>query len=74
MAIHLGVHNHPIVDGKCRESLEETRKLIINKVDRTPNTKMFVISLSASKTFLTKHMFDDCSDGKVELLKGEQLE
>jgi hypothetical protein len=74
MAIHLGVHNHLIADGKCKESLEETRKLIVEKVDRTTNTKMFVISLRASKTFLVKHMFDDCSDDKVELLKGEQLE
>jgi hypothetical protein len=71
MAIHLGVHNHLIADGKCKESLEEIRKLIVEKVDRTTNTKMFVISLRANKTFLVKHVFDDCSDGKVELLKGE---
>jgi hypothetical protein len=34
---------------------------------------MFVISLSVSKTLLAGHLLDDYSDGKVELLKGEQL-
>ncbi len=26
--IHLGVHNHPIADGKCRKLVDETRRLI----------------------------------------------
>jgi hypothetical protein len=30
--IHLGVHNHPIGDGKCMESLEETKRLIAKEV------------------------------------------
>ncbi len=63
--IHLGVHNHPIVDGKCKESLEETKRLIIKEVNCTPNVKMYVISLSANKTFFAKHLLDDYSDGKV---------
>jgi hypothetical protein len=39
-----------------------------------PNVKMSTISLSASKTLLAKHLLDDCSNAKVELFKGEQLE
>ncbi len=39
-----------------------------------PNVKMFAISLSASKTFLARHMLDDYSDGKMEFFKGEQME
>jgi hypothetical protein len=35
---------------------------------------MFAISLSASKTFLARHLLDDCNDGKMELMKGEQFE
>ncbi len=35
---------------------------------------MSTISLSASKTLLAKHLLDDCSNAKVELFKGEQLE
>jgi hypothetical protein len=59
-----------MVDGKCREFLEESRRLIIEEVVCKPNAKMFVISLSARKT-LARQVLDDCSDGKVELFKGE---
>ncbi len=74
MAIHLKVHNHLVMDGKCMECSEETRRLIVGEVVRMPNVKMFVISPSASKTFLVKHLLDGCSDGEMELFKGEQLE
>jgi hypothetical protein len=69
--IHLGVHNHFIADGKCQELVEETRMLIVEEVDCTPNAKIFSISLSASKTFLVSYLLDDSSDGIMELLKGE---
>ncbi len=72
--IHLGVHNHLIADGKCRELLKETRRFIAEAVNCTPDVKMFAISLGAIKTFLARYLLDDCSDGKVELFKGEQLE
>ncbi len=74
MAIHLGVHNHLIMDGECQKFVEETKRLIIEEVDSTPNAKIFSISLSASKTFLASYLLDDSSDGIVELFKGEQLE
>jgi hypothetical protein len=35
VAIHLGVHNHPITDGKCWELIEESRRLNAEEVDRT---------------------------------------
>ncbi len=72
--IHFGVHNLLVANGKCKESLKETRRLIVKEDIHTPNAKMSVISLSASKTFFVKHMFDDYSDGEVEFFKGEQLE
>jgi hypothetical protein len=53
------------------EFLEETGRLIAEEVVRTLNAKMSMISLSASKTFLVKHLLNDCSDGKMELFKGE---
>ncbi len=71
VTIHLGVHNHLIVDEKCRKSIKETRRLIAKKVDRTPNAKISSISFSASKTFLVSYLLDDFSDYIVELLKGE---
>jgi hypothetical protein len=60
-----------VYNGKCRESLKETRRLIVEEVDHTPNAKISVIFSSASKTFLVKHMFNECNNGEVELLKGE---
>ncbi len=72
--IHLRVHNHLVANGKCGEFLEETRRLIVEEVDYTPNAKMFTISLSASKTFWARNLLDDYSNGKVGLLKVEQLE
>jgi len=72
--IHLGVHNHFVAYGKCWEFVKETRRLIAEEVDRTPNVKISSISLSANKTFLASYLFDDFRDGIMELLKGEQLE
>jgi hypothetical protein len=69
--IHLGVHNHLITNGKCQESIEETRRMIVEEVDRTLDVKIFLISLSASKTFLVSYLLDDSTDGTMELLKGE---
>ncbi len=48
--------------------------MIIKEVNHTPNVKMPTISLSVSKNFLARHLFDDCSDGKVEFFKGGQME
>jgi hypothetical protein len=33
--IYLRVHKHPTVDGKCMESMDETRRLIVEEVDCT---------------------------------------
>jgi hypothetical protein len=53
--------------------MNETRRLIIEEVDLTPNAKIFAILLCVSKTFLATHLFNENGDGLVELLKGEQL-
>ncbi len=52
MIIHLGVHNHFGADGKCKESLEETRRLIAEEVVCMLDVKMFAISMTVSKTWL----------------------
>ncbi len=41
--IHFRVHNHLVVDGKCRESMGEIKRLIVEEVDRMPDAKMFAI-------------------------------
>jgi hypothetical protein len=68
--IHLGVHNHLIVNGKCWESVEEIRRLIAKEVDHMHDAKIFVITLNANKT-LVNYLLHNSSDGIVELLKGE---
>jgi hypothetical protein len=72
--IHLGVHNHPVMDGKCWELIKETKRLIVEEVDCTPNVKISLISFNANKTFLASYLLDDSSNGTMELFKGEQLE
>jgi hypothetical protein len=72
--IHLGVHNHLVANGKCRKSIKETKRLIVEEVDRTLDAKIFTISFNANKTFLVNYLLNDSSDGIVELLKGEELE
>ncbi len=73
MVIHLGVHQHPMANGTCREFVDETIRLIAKEVNHTPNVKIYVISLGVSKTLAT-HLLDDSGNGIVELLNGEQLE
>jgi hypothetical protein len=48
VGIQLGIHNHHVADGKCRESIKETRRLIVEEVDHTLDAKIFSISLNAS--------------------------
>jgi hypothetical protein len=63
-----------MANNKCREYVDKTKRLITKEVDYTPNAKIYVISLSVSKTLLGTHMFDDSGDGHVELLNDKQLE
>jgi hypothetical protein len=69
--IHFGFHKCPMVDGKCREFVDETKSLIIEEVDRIPSAKIFMISLNANKTFVVKHLLDDNGNGTMEFLHGE---
>ncbi len=69
--IHLGVYNHPIADGKCWESIKETKSLIVKEVDRMLNAKISSISLIVNKFFLANYLFHDSSNGIVEFFKGE---
>jgi hypothetical protein len=69
--IHFRVHKHFVANGKCKESMDETRRLIAKEVDHMLDMKILTISLSASKTFLVRHVLDDNGDGMVELLDDE---
>ncbi len=72
--IHLGVHKHPMADGKCREFVDETRRLIVKEVNHMLDAKGFAIFFGVSKTFLAMHLLDDSGNGTMELLNDEHLE
>ncbi len=65
MTIHLGVHNHPIVDGKCPVFIKETRRLITEEVDHTPDAKISSISFNARNSFFVSYLLDDSKDGTL---------
>jgi hypothetical protein len=71
VAIHFGVHKHPMVDGKCREFVDKTIRLIAKEVDHTLDAKISTILLSVSNTFLAMHLLDDNGHGTLELLNNE---
>ncbi len=71
--IHLGLHFHSIVDYGCKKVVDESKKLIEEEVNRTPIAKIFAISLSASKSFLAKHLFNVNGDNNCKVFKGHQL-
>jgi hypothetical protein len=58
-----------VADGKCREYVDETIRLIVKEVDHTHDAKISMILLGDNKTFLSLHLFYDNGDGIVELLK-----
>ena len=38
--MHLGVHNHPVAQGKCRETVDIMKKLVREEVQRSPLGKV----------------------------------
>ena len=54
--IHLGMHNHPISNGICQETLDTISSLIAQEVSKTPIAKNSTIIMVASKEFLDKYL------------------
>ncbi len=71
--IHLGLYLHSIIDDRCRNIVDERKKLIEEEVNQTPIAKIFAISLNTSKSFLAKHLFNDSDDNNYKVFKGHQL-
>jgi len=42
LAIHFGVHKHPMVDGKCKEFVDKIKRLITEEVDCMPNMRKYL--------------------------------
>jgi hypothetical protein len=71
--IHLGMHNHPVFDGICRETLDSISSLIAQEVSKTPTAKNSAIAMAASKEFLDKY-FIHTGPGPKKMLRGQELE
>jgi hypothetical protein len=67
-AICLGMHEHLVAKGMCREALEEIKVLVEGQVSCTPNAKIFAITLNASRAFLARHLFNENGEGPLEIL------
>jgi hypothetical protein len=50
------MHNHPIYDGICRETLDTIFGLIVEEVSKTPTAKTSTIAMAANKEFLDKYL------------------
>ena len=56
--IHLGVHEHPVSNGTCRESLDMAYQCVANEVMKTPTAKNSAIVMAASKKFLADYLLN----------------
>jgi hypothetical protein len=70
--IHLGMHNHPVSDGICRETLDTISGLIAQEVSKTPIAKNSAITMATSKEFLDKYLIHS-SPGPKKMLRGQEL-
>jgi hypothetical protein len=71
--IHLEMHNHPVSDGICRETLDTISGLIAQEVSKTPTAKNSAIAMAASKEFLDKYLIHS-GPGPKKMLRGQELE
>jgi hypothetical protein len=72
--IHLGIHAHAIANNKCKESFKEMKNMVVEEVCCMPISTTLAITLSTSKTFLSRHLFNEDGEGPVEVLKGQKLD
>ncbi len=71
--IHLGVHDHPVMEGHLKKVFDQVKFMIEEEVSRTLGATALAITLVANKTFLSKHLLNKDGKGPVEVLKGNKL-
>ena len=72
--IHLGVHDHPIANDTCHESLDMSYQCVVNEVLKTPITKSSAIIMAASKQFLANYLLKSPASGESHHLVGSSLD
>jgi hypothetical protein len=65
--IHLGNHDHLVVDGVDKDTLQEITILVQGKQSCTPNIKNYVIALTTKKTFLVRQLFNEDGDAPITM-------
>ena len=50
--IHLGIHDHPVSNGICHESLDIAYKCVVQEVMKSPTTTI----MTTNKKFLTNYI------------------
>jgi hypothetical protein len=73
VAIHLRTHDHLIVEGKCRNVVEQVKFLVQDKVFHNLSITLSIISLVTNIFFLFKHSFNEDGDELVEPFNGDKL-
>jgi len=73
VTIHLGLHEHPMVEGCSKKVFEQVKSLVEDEASCTPRATVSTITLAANKTFLSEHLLNENGLGPVEVLKGDKL-
>jgi hypothetical protein len=50
------------------------KNMVVEEVCRMPISTTLVITLFTSKTFLSRHLFNEDGEGPMEVLKDEKLD
>ena len=72
--IHLGVHDHLVANGTCRESLDMAYQYVANEVLKTPTSKNLAIIMVVSKQVLADYLLKSPASGESNHLVGSSLE
>ena len=71
--IHLGMHDHLVSNGICRESLDMAYQCVANEVLKTPIAINSAIVLGVSKQFLANYLLKSPTIGEGHHLVGSSL-
>ncbi len=71
--IHLGTHDHPLVEGRSRIFFDQVKSMVKEEVFHTLGANVSAIVLATSKTFLSEHLLNEDGQGPMEVLKGNKL-
>jgi hypothetical protein len=66
--IHLGTHDHLVVDGRCKEVINQVKALVHEKVSCTLSITSSTIALATSKMNLSQHLLNEDGEGRQTLL------